>query len=568
MSGVNAADRGIPGEGARPIGGGAGSLFLLAAVFCSGAAVMVVEMTAVRILTPWFGSTNYVWTNVIAVVLAALSVGYAVGGRLADRRPVPGLLYGFMASGGLLVALGAVCATSVAQWLLPVGLDLEGAQSILSKGSLGATLILFAPATLLLGMVSPLAIRLLCDQGVGRAAGRVFAVGTTGSIIGTYLPTLYLVPHFGSRGSMYFAAGLLVTPAVIGLVLFARQRGAAAAAVCVTLAGVTTAFADTRPGRDVPELRRDGTATLLHEEESPYQYLTVRDDVYPDGTTERLLTINEGVYTYHSFKVRGKVLTASRYYDDYALLPFLLDIPAGEPLEGAVVGMACGVNAQQWKHFWDGPYRLHVTGAELDPSIVEIGRRWFDLPQAPQPWLDVHVMDGRQMLEVLPEDRRFDMLVVDAFTNELYIPFHLGTREFFELCRRRMRLGGVLAMNVYAIGGDAPNLLALQNTLATVFGHAVRVSQFWGTNFVLLARNGVEPPDLTRLSPARIRRIWGDREAVPEWGDLVDAAGWVVGHGQVVRPDPAARVLTDDRAPLEWLTDRFLDRLEGEILGR
>ena len=146
--------------------GRARSLFLLASIFCSGAAVMIVEMTAVRVLQPRFGSTTYVWTNVIAVVLAALSVGYAVGGRLADRRPSPIPFYGLMCTGGVLVAASAWAATAVGNWFLPLDVDLEGLPSLLIRGSLGATLVLFAPATLVLVTLSPYAIRLLAEIGI------------------------------------------------------------------------------------------------------------------------------------------------------------------------------------------------------------------------------------------------------------------------------------------------------------------------------------------------------------------------------------------------------------------
>src|SRR5688572_5239219 len=198
----------------RPMNRGK-TAFLLATVFLSGAAVMVVEMTTVRVLQPRFGSTTDVWTNVIAVVLAALAVGYAIGGRIADKRGTPSLLYGLLAVGGLLVAATVPLATPVSKWIIPLDIDLENVSSFLMKGSLAATLILFAPSTLLLGMVSPIAIRLLADAGVGRAAGRVFAISTVGSIVGTYMPTLWLVPEYGSRMTLLVAAGMLIAPAAV-----------------------------------------------------------------------------------------------------------------------------------------------------------------------------------------------------------------------------------------------------------------------------------------------------------------------------------------------------------------
>jgi spermidine synthase len=557
-----------------PVLGRGRTLFLLATVFASGTAVMMVEMTAVRALQPFFGSTTYVWTNVIAVVLAALAVGYAIGGRLADRHPSPVLLYALIGAGGLLLLACGWLVTPVSRLFLTDGLDLEGVVSILTRGSLGVTLMLFAPPILLLGMISPLAIRLLSRGGVGRAAGRVFATSTLGSILGTYLPTFYLVPWIGSRGSILVSAGILIVAGAVGLIALGRspRTTRAAAIILVLLAGRTAVAAttgDLAPARGAPQLYRGGEAEVLREVESEYQFLTVRRDSYPEGDAYEILTINEGIYTYHSLRREGRVLTDSRYYDDYSLLPFLLDLAPGDELRGCVVGLACGINVAQWKHFWEGPYRVRADGAELDPEIVRLGREFFDLPGPEADWLRVYEMDGRQMLELLPPDVRYHMLVVDAFTNELYIPFHLGTREFFELCRRRLEPGGVLAMNVYAVGEDAPNLRALENTLATVFGRCLRVKQYVTGNFLLLAFNGEGLPSFDRLGTSQIEARFGKRPETTEWGALLNQAEWFRTEGQsrTITPREDAWVLTDDHAPLEWLTDRFLDRTEDKALS-
>jgi len=549
------------------------SAFLLVTVFLSGAAVMVVEMTTVRVLQPTFGSTTYVWTNVIAVVLAALAAGYAIGGRIADKKPSASLLYGVLALGGLLVAATVPLATPVSQWLLPVDVPLENVTSFLMKGSLAATLILFAPSTLLLGIVSPMAIRLLSDAGVGRAAGRVFAVSTVGSIAGTYLPTLWLLPEFGSRMTLLVAAGVLVVPAAVGLLLSAGRSGAVLATIAVVGWTGTRAFAELRPNRGDPKLAGGGTAVVREERESPYQYLTVRDDRLPGPppSTIRQLTINEGVFTYHSLAIEGSVLTGRRYYDDYALLPLLLDVPKGGKLRAAVVGLACGVTPHQWKHFWGDVYDLRVDGAEIDPVVLELGRRHFFDPEYwrdADSWLTAYAMDGRQMLAAAPTGTTYHMVVVDAFAQELYIPFHLGTREFFELCKRRLVAGGVFAMNVYAYRPDSPNLAALENTLATVFGRCLRVRQQWGGNFVLIATNADLPADTTRLLAGPAQARFGPRTDVAEWKDLIAQGAWIPDNATVVVPDAAKMVLTDDHCPLESMTDRFVAREEEEIFRR
>jgi len=352
-------------------------------------------------------------------------------------------------------------------------------------------------------------------------------------------------------------AGFAALRSRIGLV--AALGASAGVAVCAFAA-------DLSPARGTPPLKNGGTARVLAERESPFQYVTVREDRYPTGEVDRVLAINEGVYVFHSLAIEGQVLTDSRHYDDYTVLPLLLDVAPGGDLRLGVVGFACGVNAAQWRHFWDGPYRLRVEGAEIDPEVVALGREHFGLRDATDGGPRVVVTDGRAWLAALPAGPHFDALLVDAFANEIYMPFHLGTREFLELCRARLTAGGVLAMNVQAIGADAPNLAALENTLATVFGACVRSSRYGGRGFLLLARNAATPPDMARLDAKAMRRRFGGREDLAEWDVLGDLAEEVAEDTVLVRPRPGVRVLTDDDAPLESLTDRFIRASEREFL--
>ena len=557
---------------------------LHATVFASGAAVMIVEMTAVRAVQPFFGSTTYVWTNVIAVVLAALALGYALGGRLADRVPSARLLYQLLAVSGALVALAAVLATPVSLLFLEEGVDLEGVVSVLLWGSLGATLLLFAPPVLLLGAVGPLAIRLLARRGVGRAAGSVFALSTTGSILGTYLPTLWLVPHCGSRGSILVAAGILLVTAAVGLLAFGRSEGprpagptvlALAAFVGAGLAAAAAAGALVPPGRPPPPLA-GGEAVLLAERESPYHYLTVRDDRALEGPA-RVLTINEGLYSFHALRVPGRVLTGSRFYDAYAVLPFLLDLEPGDALPTCVVGLACGVGASQWHHFLTPLFDVHVDGAELDPEVLTLGRRYFDLASEEAPWLRARSLDGRSLLAWTTPTAPYELIVVDAFANELYVPFHLATREFFQVCHRRLAGDGLLAMNVHAYDAASPNLRAIENTCASVFDHVLRVPHYETGGFLLLARRGPRGIDPARLAAPALRHryeAWAGFDAWSrdtEWEDLLALADGVATSAAESGVRVAHRgdlpLLTDDDAPLEWLTDRFLWRAEADRLG-
>lgn len=239
--------------------------FVLAAAAASGAAVMTVELSAVRTLQPFFGSTTPVWTNVIATALGALALGYALGGRIADRRPSATLLFGLLAGAGLLVSAAAVAVTPVSWAFLARGADLEATASLHWKGSLGATLVVFAPSLVVFGMVTPLAVRLLAPAGAGRAAGRVYAVSTAASVAGTYLPTFVLVPLLGSRGSLLVAAGTAIVPAAAGLAIFGGTRSRVAASALVVTTALVAGLADLRPARGAPVFDNGGVAASAEQ---------------------------------------------------------------------------------------------------------------------------------------------------------------------------------------------------------------------------------------------------------------------------------------------------------------
>ena len=121
-------------------------------------------------------------------------------------------------------------------------------------------------------------------------------------------------------------------------------------------------------------------------------------------------------------------------------------------------------------------------------------------------------------------------------------------------------------MNVYAYRPDSPNLVALENTLAEVFGRCQRVAQRWGGNFLLVARNAPEPADILRLLPTRAEARFGNRGGLAEWDDLLGQAAWIPEHTTIVTFDRDKPLLTDDHAPLEYMTDRFVSRTEAELL--
>ena len=477
-------------------------------VFAAGAGTLSTEIAASRLLAPYFGNSTVVWANIIGLILVYLSLGYWLGGKLADRSPRPALLGAIVLVSAAFIAATPFAARPILDAALR-GFDSISAGVVV--GSFIAALALFAIPVTLLGAVSPFAIRLaLTDlERSGTIAGRLYALSTVGSIIGTFVSALLAIEAFGTQRTMVGTAALLAGSTVL---LIGRRAVPAALAILAVLL--------------VPPGAVKGTRGLLYEKESPYQYVSVVQ--WDDGT--RVLQLNEGV-AYHSMWRRDSVLTGE-YWDLFAMLPPLLDHAARDML---VIGNAGGTISRAYGRLYPA---ISIDGVELDPSVTAAGRRFLGLDDNPR--LEVHTADGRPYLE--HSDKRYDVIVVDAY-RQPYVPFYLATREFFALARGHLRPGGILAMNVAKVPGDDRLTRALEATLLGEF------DQVW------------------RWPALRFNDLVFALEYPAERSVLVERAANVRGRLRTLVPlfsralVPARRggqVLTDDRAPVEWLTDRML----------
>ena len=381
------------------------SQFALAAlVFGAGIGSLATEIAASRLLAPYFGSSTIVWANLIGIVLAGLAFGYWLGGRIADRRPEPRLL-------GLIVLAAAIWVAItpfVARPFLDAAVgNLDDASAGAVIGSFFAVLLLFAPAVVLLGMVSPFAIRLAITdvETAGAVAGRFYALSTAGSLLGTFVPALIAIPLVGTQRTLLGTAVLLALSASFLL----GRKVLVLAAVLAALVALPPGAVKAEPG-------------LLHEEDSLYQFIQVVER--PDG--KRLLRLNEGVAV-HSVWRSDTVLTGG-VWDAFLALPPLLDRPLRSV---AILGNAAGTTARALGVYYPD---ARIDGVELDPAVSRVGRRWFGLEDNPR--LTVHDADARPFLR--RTDERYDLIVVDAY-HQPYVPFYLATREFFRLGARPAR---------------------------------------------------------------------------------------------------------------------------------
>ncbi|MGB8346432.1 MAG: fused MFS/spermidine synthase [Ktedonobacteraceae bacterium] len=191
---------------------------LILMVFVAGAASLAIEFGASRLLAADFGDSLFVWASLIGLILLYLTIGYYVGGLVADRYPRPALLYALTLIAALLIALVPLIARPVLNWSLftfaPLSLGIF-------YGSLVAVLLLFALPTILLGCVSPLAIRLRVKQvgTAGRTVGYLYAISTLGSIVGTFVPVLWLLPTIGTNLTFLVFALLVGILSLAGMIL-------------------------------------------------------------------------------------------------------------------------------------------------------------------------------------------------------------------------------------------------------------------------------------------------------------------------------------------------------------
>jgi len=481
---------------------------LSALVFLAGAGSLGAEICASRLLAPYFGSSTVVWANLIGVVLAALALGYWLGGRLADRRPEPRLLGGIVAVAGALIAL----TPFVARPLLDATVEQLDEVSVgAAVGSFLAVLALFAPPVVLLGMVAPFAIRLAVSDlaTAGAVAGRFYALSTAGSLLGVFLPALVLIPLLGTQRTLQAIAALLGVAAA----LLIGWRG-----LLVTLGAIALAA--------VPPGAVKGSAGLLHEEESLYQYIQVLER--PDRS--RVLQLNEGVAV-HSVWREGEVLTGGPWDAPLALPPLL-----GRPLRSvAILGNAGGTTARALGRYYAA---ARVDGVEIDPAVTRLGREWLGLGDNPR--LVTYDADARPFLR--RTDRRYDLILVDAY-RQPYVPFYLATREFFRLVRSRLEPGGIVALNVAVVPGDDRLVDAVAGTLAAELPQVLRWPALRYNTFVL----GFDTPLSAAERADRLAHGPADLEPLREL--LASQARAVA---------PARRPWTDDRAPVEWATDRMI----------
>jgi spermidine synthase len=522
--------------------------YLLLTVFIAGMTSLGVELSAARLLDPFFGNSIIIWANLIGLVLIYLSVGYWLGGRWADQDPRESTLYQITAWAALAVGVIPFVSSPILRLSVIGFVDYNAGILV---GSLLGVLVLFSIPMTLLGCVSPFAIRLALrdvEHG-GNVAGSIYALSTLGSILGTFLPVLLLIPNIGTRRTFLVLSLVLLFISLGGLMRHSRRRGLAYLWMVIVIAALIL-FWKAGP------IRADATA--VYETESRYNYI----QVLKEGD-EYLLLLNEGQGV-HSVYSPDRILVYG-VWDYFLMAPYFNNPPYTSDRVGSLllIGSAAGTIPRQYTAVYGD---IPIDGVEIDPRIIQVGRQWFNMNE---PNLNVVAADGRYFLA--NTDRRYDVIGIDAYRPP-YIPFHLTTVEFFKQVREHLTDEGVVAINAGRSEDDYSLVNALASTMKSVFpsvyvldtldygsdlGNSLVIATLRPTRAENLAANaGLMQNPLLQDVAARsfITHLWEVRCS----GDQT----WLPANPSTTQSpiEACTPPFTDDKAPVEQVVHRLILR--------
>lgn len=477
-------------------------------VFFSGAIIMIYELVGTRVLGPYYGTSIYVWTNLIGIFLGSLSIGYYLGGKLADKHHSRSLLSNLILVAGLLIL--------VTLWLKePLLKTFSANLPSPGLGSALAAIILFLPSSLILGMVSPLAGKLKIHAlgSVGVSLGTLYAVSTTGSIVGTYLAGYWLIPHLGTNRLLLSLAATLV---ILSLLIASTDK----VFKFFALAFVLLNFSLLTKYQEA-QLRQN-----FFDYDTPYNRVWIHDQNKDTPlSTHRIMGINA---ENHSSMYLHRDELANRYTEFFHLARhFVPDFQTSLMLGGAGYSFP--------KEYLRVYPHASLDVVEIDPGVTALARKYFRLVDDPR--LNIIHADARHYLN--HTQATYDVILSDVFGSRYSVPFHLTTVEAVTQLSNRLSDDGVVIVNLISsiTGTHNRYLTAQSHTFAQVFPqiHLFVVDPDRSTdqiqNLILVATKSSDHSPLTSPDPVI--------------NDLLTS--------KYLAPLPStAPLLTDDFAPIEY----------------
>ena len=383
-------------------------------VFVSGAVLMALEIVGSRVLAPYFGSSIFVWGSLISVVMAALSIGYYWGGWMSAREPSYGKLLTLLAIPGILIFFLPFLYPSVNEWIASHDFGTR-LNPLIACGAL------FLLPGVFLGTISPYVIRLAATrlQTVGSTAGTLYAISTCGSIFGTLLTAFYLIPVLGVSNIIHALGITLVCLSLVVVPLLRLQRislGRAVAAVSVLLGSVNMwapiAWAKTILQKDTFYHR----IRIEEDDEARYMYF--------DRTLQSAMTLKDPA-------------ALRLLYSRYTSIGFTFRPDAKKML---IIGLGGGSIPKKLNKEFPN---MEIDAVEIDPEVVKMAKDHFNVKEGKN--LRIHAQDGRLFLS--RTQTQYDIILLDAYFTDS-MPFHLATKEFFELAQRKLTPNGIIVANL------------------------------------------------------------------------------------------------------------------------
>jgi predicted membrane-bound spermidine synthase len=473
-------------------------LYLTAAI--NGGVILIVEILGAKMLSPYFGTSHFVWTAQIAATLISLAFGYYYGGRMADRKPHLARLFYAMLFASIYLAIATLALEPVAYFFLKFKL---------AMGSLLMALFLFFPPLTLLAITIPFLARITTQttQTIGVQVGRLSAISTFGSVVGTVLISYVLIPHLPNTYTMLMVVGLEIVLVVLYFLMFEKGFKKAPGVLPGIAAGILLSMVAGR----VESVKSSGFGKELFRKNSNFGLMQVVDS---DAGDVRYYLNDFLTQNIHDPKA-DKSLTVFTY-----MLHGLTHAYHAAPEKVLCIGLGVGIVPMQLAN--EGS---DVEVVEINPGVVEIGEQFFGLDPSK---LDLHIGDGRYFLNASEE--LYDVVVLDAFLGDSS-PSHLMSRECFESMAKRMKEDSILVINAFGHfdPGEDFFMASLDKTLQSVFG-TVHIHDGTRGNvfFVASRKENLEPHqamDMTDVHPrilAFVETAWKNKmESNPDSGIIL-----------------------------------------------
>lgn len=501
--------------------------YLLFTVFISGMTTLAAELTAGRLIGNVFGTSNLVWASIIGLILIYLTLGYFLGGKWADQTPTALAMYRILAWAAFTVGLVPFVA-------VPVLKSAADAFEVLSVGIMAGSfivvLILFIVPITLLGAISPYAIRLSVNDAskAGQISGQIYAISTLGSFIGTFIPTLVTIPTIGTRLTFVLFGMILLIVSLIGIYKFASQKEMLKLIwMPILLILLSILFSSSA-------LKNNNGQ--VYEAESAYNYIQVQQQ---NGYTLLRLNDGQGVHSiYHE-----ETMYFNGPWEQFSVGPYFYENRSPDEIKHmAIIGLAAGTAARQATAIYGDD--IQIDGYEIDEQIVEVGKEYFGLNLSN---LNIVIGDGRLNLD--RSQTQYDIIAIDAYRPP-YIPPHMTSLEFFEICASHLTDTGVLTLNVGSVPGDRRLVDGLATTMSQIFPsiHIMDIPN--SLNSMIFA---TKQPTTPENFSANLVRLAGDANTNPLLITTMSSTFVNLQSGYTT-----TTVFTDDLAPIEWIVNNMV----------